>query len=56
MASWEKNRPAKLAACQRGGETTLERYGRSHMLRLAARRWDKRRAESAEAAGKGAAA
>lgn len=37
IASWEKSREVKLLASSRGGAEVVERYGRSHMLRLAYR-------------------
>lgn len=38
IASWEQARPEKLLASSRGGSTVVERYGKSHMVRLAYRR------------------
>lgn len=38
IASWEQSRERKLVASARGGNSVVERYGRSHMLRLALRR------------------
>lgn len=38
MRAWEVSRDVKLIASARGGSTTLERYGRSHMLAMAFRR------------------
>lgn len=39
IASWERNRLRKLFDSHRGGQTTRSRYGRSHFVALAFRRW-----------------
>lgn len=64
MEVWRKNRPAMTAAVRKAGETTLERHGRVHYVRMAAKRWDAyRKAQEAnggrsngeeEAVGRGA--
>lgn len=41
-ASWDRNRPQKLADATKGGLATLERYGRAHYYRMAYLRWGRR--------------
>lgn len=43
MVGWEKDRPGRVAASARGGRTVVERYGRSHMYKLALRSAEARR-------------
>ena len=41
--NWEDNREHMLTVVKKGGDTTFKRYKKSHMVRMAAKRWDNER-------------